>query len=446
MLTYGKVIITPVWMETVMCNPAKDAFINRAVTNCLSRGSAIGMLLGTAALFASGGVSRAQGLTTLASFNGSDGANPYSGLTLSKGILYGTTGRGGANGDGAVFSLPVTGGTPNVLTSFGGANGEYPDASLTLSDGTLYGTTYQGGASGAGEVFSLPTSGGTPSVLASFNGDNGAGPYCGLVLSGNTLYGTTQAGGATYGTGINGGLGEVFSFSLADHTLSIMASFDGADGAGPTTGLTLSGNTLYGTTAAGGANRDGEIFSLPVTGGAPAVLASFSAADGISPGPSPTFGLILAGNTLYGTTKLNAAGTIFSLSLTNDTITGLTKFNGANGQTPLANLALSGNTLYGITKSGGANGDGEVFSLPITGGTPTILASFNGNNGDAPWGGLILSGSTLYGTTALGGAYGDGTVFSLPIPEPASLALLAVGGVPLLVRQRRRNKVENTVP
>jgi uncharacterized repeat protein (TIGR03803 family) len=36
--------------------------------------------------------------------------------------------------------------------------------------------------------------------LASFDGSNGRTPYAGLTLSGNTLYGTTEGGGA-YGDG-----------------------------------------------------------------------------------------------------------------------------------------------------------------------------------------------------------------------------------------------------
>ena len=62
----------------------------------------------------------------LASFNGSNGADPIAGLTLSGNTLYGTTYGGGANGDGTVFSLPLSGGSPTVLASFNGSNGEDP--------------------------------------------------------------------------------------------------------------------------------------------------------------------------------------------------------------------------------------------------------------------------------------------------------------------------------
>ncbi len=137
--------------------------------------------------------------TVLASFNGTNGVSPVGSLTLSGSTLYGTTGGGGANGYGEVFSLPVSGGTPAVLASFNNTNGSNPNGSLTLSgDGsTFYGTTAQGGANGDGAVFSVPVSGGTPTLLASFNSANGAYPtWQSDAESGNTLYGTIGGGGA----------------------------------------------------------------------------------------------------------------------------------------------------------------------------------------------------------------------------------------------------------
>ena len=97
-----------------------------------------------AAGFLAVGVAHAQTLTTLASFNGSNGDEPVGGLTLSGNTLYGTTEDGGAYGDGSVFSLPVSGGSPTVLASFNGSNGAMPYAGLTLSGNTLYGTTSDG--------------------------------------------------------------------------------------------------------------------------------------------------------------------------------------------------------------------------------------------------------------------------------------------------------------
>ena len=106
----------------------------------------------------------AQTLTVLASFNVSNGANPFAGLTLNGNALYGTTEDGGANYEGTVFSVPLSGGSPTVLASFNGSNGEGPGAGLTLWGNTLYGTTPVGGANNDGTVFSVPVSGGSPTV------------------------------------------------------------------------------------------------------------------------------------------------------------------------------------------------------------------------------------------------------------------------------------------
>jgi uncharacterized repeat protein (TIGR03803 family) len=47
-------------------------------------------------------------------------------------------------------------------------------------------------------------------------------------------------------------------------TLTTLASFNGGNGELPFAGLTLIGNTLYGTTAEGGAYGDGTVFALTI--------------------------------------------------------------------------------------------------------------------------------------------------------------------------------------
>jgi uncharacterized repeat protein (TIGR03803 family) len=351
-------------------------------------------------------------LTTLASF--SDSPN---GVVLSGSTLYGTTEEGGANNNGEVFSVPTSGGTPTVLASFnvltpskvlGGA--AFPSG-LIVSGSTLYGTTLWGSGSANqpndGAVFSLPTTGGTPTVLATFNGTNGHGPN-GLLLSGSTLYGTTNQGG-TSDNNNPAGYGTVFSVPVAGGTPAVLESFNDTTGTGAID--LISGNTLYGT-AANGTNGTGTVFSLPATGGTPNVLASFS--GGIYPDS-----LVLSGSTLYGTTEFGGAnneGAVFSVPITGGTPTILASFNDATGTLPVpvvGNLILSGGMLYGATAEGGANGEGTVFSVPITGGTPAVLASFNDTN---EVGGIdLVSGSTLYGTTLSGGTFGGGTVFELSV-------------------------------
>ena len=97
--------------------------------------------------------------------------------------------------------------------------------------------------------------------------------------------------------------------------LTVLASFDDSNGNSPRAGLTLSGNSLYGTTLMGGAYEDGTVFSLPVSGGSPTVLASFAGGSG---GKNPNVDLTLSGNTLYGTTWQGGTyndGTVFALTV-----------------------------------------------------------------------------------------------------------------------------------
>jgi uncharacterized repeat protein (TIGR03803 family) len=87
--------------------------------------------------------------------SGEDGAFPYAGVIFdTSGNLYGTTFQGGEYDDGSVFKL-----TPNLTESLlhsfnnNGVDGFEPYAGLLLNHGVLYGTTPGGGKDGFGTVF-----------------------------------------------------------------------------------------------------------------------------------------------------------------------------------------------------------------------------------------------------------------------------------------------------
>jgi len=140
-----------------------------------------------------------------------------------------------------------------------------------------------------------------------------------------------------------------------------------------------------------------------------------------SDGAAPIAGLILSGNTLYGTAQWygpSAAGTVFKVNTDGTGFTPLHIFTAApnsinsDGAGP-TDLVLSGNTLYGTASSGGSSGWGTVFAVNTDGTDFTILYSFTaGSDGQGPYAGLILSFNTLYGTTR-GGSSGAGTVFKI---------------------------------
>ncbi|MFI5458070.1 MAG: choice-of-anchor tandem repeat GloVer-containing protein [Isosphaerales bacterium] len=241
-------------------------------------------------------------LTALASFNGTDGLDPVTGLIIdSSGNLYGTA-AGGTSNDGTVFELAPGSGTITTLATFNGANGSGPSALIMDSSGNLYGTSSGGGTSNDGTVFELAKGSGTITTLASFNGTNGAGPSDALIIdSSGNLYGTTANGGAL-------GDGTVFELAHGKHTITALASFNGTNGAGPEDALIMdSSGNLYGTTVGGGSGDGyGTVFELTGAAAKPALQISGSHS---STGAGASATSIVAVPNAVGTTDTGSAGT-----------------------------------------------------------------------------------------------------------------------------------------
>jgi len=313
------------------------------------------------------------GLTTLTTFTETNGDSPRGSLTIdAAGNLYGTTGFGGASSEGTVFKLGAGGGALTTLASFIGRNGANPLGSLTVdAAGNLYGTTGGGGARGQGTVFKLDGISGALTTLATFTGTNGSGPTGSLTFdAAGNLYGTTTSGG-------NGNRGTVFKLDGISGALTTLATFTGTNGAIPRGDLSLdaTGN-LYGTTLDGGANNRGTVFKLGANGGTLTTLATFTGTNGGNPFGSLT--LDAAGN-LFGTTGsggASGAGTVFKLGADGGALTTLASFTGENGANPFGSLTFdAAGNLYGTTTGGGSNGNGTVFRLSDTGFVvPTVAA------------------------------------------------------------------------
>ena len=157
----------------------------------------------------------AQTFTTLYPFTGgSDGANPYAGLSLAGNTLYGTAETSGSSGQGAVFRLTADG-TLIPLHSFNYEDGAYPVGGLVqATDGKLYGTTSQGGIGGEGTVFQITTNG-LLTTLLWFNGTNGANPQGALIQARDgSFYGTAEFGRTGYNGASGSGDGFVFRLTL----------------------------------------------------------------------------------------------------------------------------------------------------------------------------------------------------------------------------------------
>jgi len=367
----------------------------------------------------------AQTLTTLVSFNDTNGAEPNIPLVQGRdGNFYGMTGTGGANNAGTIFKVTPTG-TLTTLYNFcsqpgctDGINTPLIASGLVLgTDGNFYGATTEGGpnstcnggSQSCGTVFKI-TPGGVLTTLHSFNGADGSFPNGMVQATDGNLYGTAQEGGAN-------GAGTFFKMTRSG-TLTTLYNFcsqtNCTDGGGPSSApvQAIDGN-FYGTTFGGGAGLGGgTVYKITPKG-------KFTTL--VTEGGSPAGALVQGtdGN-FYGTGA--RGGTVFKMT-PNGSLTTL----GVVGQYAYAGLvqATDGNfygTVYGQP--------GTVFAI-TPGGTVTTLYTFctqpSCTDGDYPLAGLIQgTNGNLYGVTIVGGAdtacnliqgaSGCGTVFSLSVP------------------------------
>ena len=345
-------------------------------------------------------------VTTLASFNGFNGAYPDGGVVEdSSGNLFGTTSSGGVYGgnfgDGTVFEIKAGSGAVTTLASFDGANGASPEGGVVEdSSGNLFGTTTEGGAYGAaGTVFEIQAGSGAVTTLASFNGANGQNPQGGVVedSSGN-LFGATCGGGADDD-------GTVFEIMAGSGPVTTLASFNGANGQTPQGGVVEdSSGDLFGTAYNGGAYGEGTVFevsnaaatTVSVTSSPASVVygnsVTFTANVSASSGSiAPTAGSVDFYDTTTGAdlglgTLGSSTGTTSTWTLT----TGVKTFNVTAGDIITASysagagfIGSSGTTIQTVTPfsitvtavAGTKTYDGTIFSVA----TPTIT----GGTGDA---------------------------------------------------------------
>jgi uncharacterized repeat protein (TIGR03803 family) len=259
---------------------------------------------------------------SVVSFEGTDGANPYSSLIQGiDGNFYGTTRFGGLSeancglGCGTVFKLTPMG-TLTVLYDFCSqtacADGGNPGGLVQSSNGNIYGTTQIGGTGnycnitgGCGTVFSI-TPAGNLTTLYNFcsQADCGDG-YVGWTSPGliqatnENFFGTTYGGGANgYGTTFEitpaGKLTTLYSFcsetNCADGSYALDALFQGSDG------------NFYGTTNEGGdgayctvVGGCGTVFKITPAGKVTTIY-SFCNLKNCSDGSTP-YGAVAQGQT-----------------------------------------------------------------------------------------------------------------------------------------------------
>jgi uncharacterized repeat protein (TIGR03803 family) len=129
-------------------------------------------------------------------FNGAtDGYQPFGGIVLHEGMLYGTAGFGGDLGGGTVFQFSMSGGSPNfVLLHSCGNDGQNPATIAFDAAGNLYSAT----SFLFGTVFMLtPSNGGNwpETIVHTFqSGGDGYSPIGNLASVPSGVVGATEGG------------------------------------------------------------------------------------------------------------------------------------------------------------------------------------------------------------------------------------------------------------
>lgn len=219
--------------------------------------------------------------------------------------------------------------------------------------------------------------------------------------------------------------------------LDTIVTFDGTNGAYPTSGLLPANDgSFYGTTESGGLSGTGGgtvyKFSPPGsahTGAAPLIsdLHDFNFDDGIfdpvggviQASDGNLYGMIDGGNPITNLPYYAVGGSIFRVSPEGE-FTDLFQFEGTNGASPAGPLVQgSDGYLYGATTSGGPTNLGTLFRISTNGTFDSLYGfdTFYGLNpayGYTPNGGLVEGPDGIfYGTTYSGGPNGQGTIFSI---------------------------------
>jgi uncharacterized repeat protein (TIGR03803 family) len=288
------------------------------------------------------------------------------------------------------------------LTQATGSVPGFPNLLAQGQDGQLY-STMPSSFPGDGTTVVAPPSGGIVTVTHYFQGTDGFGPVSGLTLGmdGN-FYGTTSIHST-------GSYGEVFQVTPAGTVTPLYGFGNSTDGAYPwAPPVQAPDGNLYGVT-------QGDIpvaYKITMPAAMYSVLANL-------PGTSVAPLIVGTDGNLYGTTitggKFND-GTVFQLTK-KGVLKDVYDFGTAgsnDGFTPDGPVMQGADgKLYGTTYWGGTTGLGTVYSL-TTAGVYKSLHSFNGTDGSHPSAGMVQgSDNFLYGVTVAGGGLGDGALFKI---------------------------------
>lgn len=323
------------------------------------------------------------------------------------GNLYGTAPLGGIDGKGAVYQMTPAGAI-TVIHSFDGSDGYDAISGLTLgNDGNLYGAAALGGAGFDGTIFVVSPAG-VFTDLHDFRGNEGSDPMGAPIQGADGNFYGTAGGGGTFDKG------TVYKMSPDGNVVSIY-SFDNTHGKFPVGGLVQGRDgDFYGTAGSGGKNDEGVVFKITAAGKLK-VLFNFD----FTHGSGPIAGLLLgADGNFYGTTSRGGStglGTLFKMTPAG-AVTVLHNFGTFNdGSFSDGGLVqATDGFLYGSTVQGGTEGLGMIYRIAPDGSNYSDLHDFDQSDGESADAALVQNTNGLvYGTTNLGGSENEGVFFGL---------------------------------
>ena len=347
-------------------------------------------------------------LTTVVTFDGSDGTSPMGLIFDKSNNLYGVTASGGAFGVGTAFKISAGTNSISTLVDFSLISGASPSLGLYADgSGNLYGATSVGGPNEQGTIFKITGSGfdsgpqasGEISGRVTFasssaqmvpapdvtvfidsNGNGNFGPgdpeattdasgdysFSGLFLGtykveiSGVLPADPLSGAVTTSVGLQQTTGV--NFSIRQLGIADIATFDQANETLNGTLAVDSAGDLFGSTT-GGQDSVGTLVEVPAGTSKLETVATFYASNGGNPTGSlyaDTNGII------YGTATSEVANTVFSFA--KGTLATLVTF--ANYNVPYVSgvVADAGGNLFGAYGS-------EIFEITAGDHVMKILAT-----------------------------------------------------------------------
>jgi uncharacterized repeat protein (TIGR03803 family) len=332
-----------------------------------------------------------------------DGGKPYSSLgnktqlVLLNNTLYGLTKNGGEHDKGALYSYDLEKNIYKNCIDFDGKNGAYPLAPLTITkSGKIIGSSSEGLSYKDGKLFEFDPAKNILLPLLSFDTVDGSFVQSQMVsLNEAILIGVTSYGGI-HDSGV------VFEYDLQKSKYKVLVDLSEKETGKESKGiLSLSENgEVLGLLSKGGLYNCGTAFSYNSVKNEIKTLLHFDRQKGyefnngfIFQDQTTIIGISSAGG------EFTRYGNIFAINLKDRSYKQLLNFqNSPDGRTPIGNLLFFKDYVYGVTMEGGKNDSGTIYRISVKDNTFEKLIDFNDYHISNPAAGLSMdSNGKMYG-------------------------------------------------